>query len=189
MPLTAPEFCARALIRIGAQPITSFADGSAEAEIAALIYPQARESLLAAYPWGFAMRQAVLSRVAEAPLADYRYNYALPDDCLRVWTAGSGGAGDGLQYRLHGGYLQADAEDVVLTYIAAVDEEDGAPAYFDSVLTAKLAAEFCVPLTESTSRAESLNRQYEQEFARARLADAQADTPPRIRRYPLIDAR
>ena len=35
MPLSAVELCATALLKIGAQPITSFADDSAEAACAA----------------------------------------------------------------------------------------------------------------------------------------------------------
>lgn len=188
MAFTSLEICARALIRIGAAPITSFTDGSAEADMATLLYDQVRTALLSAYPWSFAMRQATLVRNPTAPIADYLYAYDLPGDCLRVWSAGSPGSGSGLRYRLLGGKLHTNAESVVLTYIGNTAEAD-VPPFFNAVLIAKLAAEFCIPLTESTSRAESLSRLAEQELQRAKLYDAQQDTPPSLQSFSLTEGR
>jgi hypothetical protein len=50
---------------------------------------------------------------------------------------------------------------------------DSVRKFFDAALIAALAAEFCLPVTESTSRAELLYRLSESEFRRARLIDAQ----------------
>lgn len=188
MPLSDIGLCARALIRIGAAPISSFDDASAESQIAGALYPSIRDALLSAYPWSFATSQIALARTTDAPIADYACNFGLPDDFLRALSAGNGGRGRGIPYRIGRGVLQADAEEITLTYIFRPEAEEF-PPFFDAALIARLAAEFCIPVTENTSRAESLYRLADLEFRRARQIDAQQDSPNRIERFSLIDAR
>ena len=186
--LTDIGLCSRALIKIGARPITSFADGSAESEIAALLYAPARDAALSSYAWSFACKQTRLIKLSETPVADYAYTYQLPNDFLRALSAGTGSRGRGVNFRIMGDTLQTNADDVVLTYIFRVAEEN-CPAYFDAAVIARLSAEFCIPLTENTSRADVIIRAAEQEFARARQLDAQQDTPNRLEDFSLINAR
>lgn len=188
MSLSDIGLCSRALIRIGAAPVSAFDDGSAEAEIAGALYAPVRDALLSAYPWSFATGQAALNRLAEPPAADYAFAFTLPTDFLRALSAGNGGRGRGLSYRLGRGVLLCDAEEVLLTYIFRPEPEEF-PPFFDAALIARLAAEFCIPVTENTSRAEALYRLADLEFRRARQIDAQQDSPNRIERFSLIDAR
>lgn len=188
MPLTDIALCSRALIRIGAAPISSFEEGSAESEVAGALYGPVRDGLLSAYPWSFATGQVALPRLAESPAADYAYGFTLPDDFLRAISAGNGGRGRGLRYRIARGVLQANAEDVMLTYIFRPNES-GFPPFFDAALMARLAAELCIPVTENTSRAEALYRLADLEYQRARQIDAQQDSPGRLESFSLIDAR
>ena len=180
--------CSRALIKIGAKPIASFMDGSAESEIAGLLYGPARDGVLSSYAWSFATAQVKLVRLEATPVADYQYAYQLPNDFLRARSAGSNGRGRGLNFRIFRDTLQTDAEDVVLTYIYRVAEEN-CPAYFDAVVITRLSAEFCIPLTENTSRADVVIKLADQEFSKARQIDAQQDTPNRIEDFSLIEVR
>ncbi|WP_247887935.1 hypothetical protein, partial [Azospirillum brasilense] len=111
-----------------------------------------------------------------------------PGDFLGALGAGSGGRGRGLDYRIAGRALHAASDAVVLTYVGRPAEEDF-PAFFDQALIARLAAEFCIPLTESTSRAELLQRLAESEFRSARQIDALQDSQPGFEDFTLIDAR
>lgn len=188
MSLSDVGLCSRALIRIGAAPIASFEDGSAEGQIAGALYPSVRDALLSAYPWSFATGQVALGRLATPPTADYACGFTLPADFLRALSAGNGGRGRGISYRIARGMLQADAQEVTLTYIFR-PEPEAFPPFFDAALIARLAAELCIPVTENTSRAEALYRLADLEFRRARQIDAQQDSPGRIERFSLIDAR
>lgn len=188
MALNDIGLCARALVQVGAHPITSFADGTAESEIAALLYAPLRDAVLSSYPWSFATGQIELTRLTTPPITDYAYAYQLPADFLRAISAGQGSRGRGQQYRIAAGALHSDSESVILTYIFRPEEETF-PAYFDRVLMVRLAAEFCLPLTENTSRADYLARLAENELAKARQIDAQQDSPNRIEHFPLIDVR
>ncbi|NYZ12897.1 hypothetical protein HL658_10065 [Azospirillum sp. RWY-5-1] len=188
MALTAIGLCSRALLRIGATPISAFDDGTAEAQVADALYAPARDALLTANAWSFATAQATLPRLSDPPLADFANAFQLPADFLRALGAGIGGRGRGLEYRIAGRRLHADAESVVLTYLFRPAEADF-PAFFDQALIARLSAEFCIPLTENSSRAETMMKLAETEFRRARLIDAQQDVQPRFEDFTLIEAR
>ncbi|NBX65891.1 MAG: hypothetical protein EBQ96_02735 [Proteobacteria bacterium] len=188
MPLNDVALASRALIRIGCKPISSFADGTAESEIAGALYAPSRDALLSAYGWSFATGQVALTRLTEVPMADYQYAYGLPNDFLRALSAGNGGRGRGLDYRISRNVLHTDAEEVLLTYIFLPDESEF-PPFFATTLIARLAAEFTIPLTESTSRAEVLYKLSEDEFRKAKQIDAQQDAPSRIENFPLVDVR
>lgn len=188
MALNDVALASRALIRIGAAPISSFDDGSVEAQVAGALFEPVRDALLSAYSWSFATGQLALTLLEDAPLADYSRAYQLPSDYLRALSAGSGTRGRGVRYRIARGALHSDAADLVLTYVFRPAEEEF-PPYFDQALIARLAAEFTIPLTESTSRAEAMFRMADQEFERARQIDAQQDTPAALERFPLVDIR
>jgi hypothetical protein len=188
MALNDIALCSRALIRIGAAPITSFEDGTAESEIAGALFAPVRDALLSAYAWSFASGQAELVELETPPLADYDHAFQLPNDFLRALSAGTGARGRGLNYRVARGALHTNAEHVILTYVFRPEEEEF-PPYFDQALIARLAAEFTIPVTENTSRAEALYRLAEREYERARQIDAQQDTPGRIEDFSLIRAR
>ena len=77
---------------------------------------------------------------------------------------------------------------MVLTYIARPDELDF-PPFFDMALITQLAAEFCIPLTDSTSRWESLQKVADADLRRARLIDAQEETPSSVEDFTLLEGR
>ncbi|WP_299440047.1 hypothetical protein [uncultured Rhodospira sp.] len=188
MPLSAVAICSRALIKLGARPITSLDEGTAEAEVAQALYDHTRDTLLSAHPWSFATAQVSLARLSGGPVADFKHAYQLPADHLRTLSAGGDGRGSGLVYRQAEDRLWTDATAVALTYIFRPDES-AFPPFFAEALSARLAAAFCLPLTESTSRGELLHRLADDAFRAARLLDSQQDTPPALTHFPLVEAR
>jgi len=188
MALSNIALCSRALLKLGADTIASFDEGTAEAEVAANLYPSTRDALLSAHPWSFATAQATLPKLAAEPVADYAAAFQLPADFLRALSAGPSGRGRGMDYRIAEMRLHADASEVVLSYIFRPAEIDF-PPFFDQVLITRLAAEFCIPLTDSTTRSESLHKLAEAEFQRAKTIDSQQDTPGRIEDFTLVKVR
>jgi hypothetical protein len=188
MAITAITLCARALIKIGAQPIASFEDGTAEGEVARMLYTGLRDALLASHPWSFATTQATLPRLAQSPSAEFRYAFQLPPEFLRAISAGTSGRAAGLLYRIQGSRLLTDAEDVALTHIFRPDES-AFPPFFSAALVARLAAEFCLPVTENTTRADMLARLAEAELRGARRADSQQASATALGEFPLISVR
>lgn len=187
MALSSIALCARALLKIGCRSITSFDEGTAEAEISGNMYEPIRDALLSSNPWTFATAQRTLTRLEAQPIADYDYAYQLPGDFLRALSAGAG-RGHGLDYRIHERRLHTNATEVVLTYIFRPLESEF-PPFFDQALIARLAAEFCIPMTDSTSRFDALLKNAEIEFKRAKLVDAMQESPQAIDDYTLIGVR
>lgn len=189
MALSDIALCARALVMIGAAPIVSFEDDTAEAEVAGMLYPAIRDGMLAAYPWRFAARGAWLARREsgdDAPDAGEGM-FVLPGDFIRLLSLESDG-GAVPEFELVQGAVRCAADRAYLRYVGRM-AEGAFPAFFDLALIMRLAAEFCVPLTESTSRAEYLFKRAEDQFRSARLADAQQSTPRAIGDFTLIGAR
>ena len=188
MAISDIALCSRALIRLGANPITSFDDGTAESEIAAALYPSIRDALLSSYPWTFATAQIELNQLQESPLVDFSTAFELPNDFLRAISIGSSKKSQGARYKILQNNIHTNMKSVVLSYIFQQDEEEY-PPFFDIALIARLAAEFSIPVTESTSRTQTLYDLAERELEKARQIDAQQDSPNRIENYPLIDVR
>lgn len=188
MALSALALSSRALLKIGAQPVASFDEGTAEAEVAANLYPGIRDALLASHPWSFATAQAALGRLSAVPRAEFAFAFQLPAGFLRALSAGTAGRARGIVYRLQEDRLFTDAESVALTYLFRPDES-AFPPYFAAALAARLAAEFCIPLTENSSRAEMLYRLADAELRVARLADSQQASVRVLEGFSLIDVR
>lgn len=188
MPMTAVDLCAAALVKLGAEPIASFADERIEASVASRLYPIVLDGLLAAHPWSFSIAQETLAEGGTPPVADFSYGFALPSGCLRVLSAGYPGSGRGLDYRIQGSRLLANCPALVLTYQRRPPEAD-LPAFFIGALIARLAAELCLPITENASRSETLHQLAQGELRLARLIDSQQSTPRRVEDFTLTQVR
>lgn len=188
MSYTKIDLCSRALVKLGAHPIASFNEATAEANVCTQLYESTVESLLAAYPWRFALEKTELARLALTPSADYQYAYQLPNNYVRVLSAGNGMKSQGLKYKIVGNTLHTNAEKVIISYIARPDET-AFPPFFSNALIARLAAELCLPLTESTTRTDYMYNRAEEEFKAAKLTDSQQDVPACFQDFSLIEVR
>jgi hypothetical protein len=188
MPLTDVDICSVALVKIGANEIVTFDDETFEADVARRLYEVTVRGLVASHPWHFSMAEAELEPVEESPLAGFSTVFALPTDLLRIISAGSSSWARGLDYRLAADRLHADSNRVVLRYQHRPDTA-AFPPFFTQALIARLAAEFCLPLTESTSRADALYKLAAAEHKVARLIDSQQAVPGAVEDFTLIAAR
>ena len=188
MTLTDVEICSIALVKIGANAISSFDDETVEADVGRHLYEVTLRALIAAHPWHFSLFETALQQVDEPSQAGYSHVFALPTDVLRVISAGASSRSRGLDFRVAGDRLYANSTEVVLNHQRRPATEIF-PAFFVQVLVAKLAAELCLPLTEGTSRAEALQRLAAAELKIARLIDSQQDTPRAVEDFTLIAAR
>lgn len=182
------ELCSLALTAVGADPIASFDSGTIEAEVASLWYPMTAEALLSAHYWSFALRRSSLARLSVDAPAGWAYAYALPADYLRLQAVGTATADAGVPFEVRGDQLLTDEPVVEITYVRRAIEADW-PGYFQDALVAQLAANFAIPLTESTSRADALGRLAEVKFVRAKQADDQGKDTRALKHFPLTEAR
>jgi len=151
MPYSDVDICSNALVLIGMEPISSFADGTPAADVCAIRYPLLRDNVLTDYPWNFAIKKAHLSREVEAPLAGYDYQYLLPSDgttdgVIAAFDTDDVKAHPRSNYVIQGGRLLSNDKEVYVDYLAEVNETYW-PSYFVDFMAHALAADITLTLT------------------------------------------
>jgi hypothetical protein len=180
------DICNTALVKLGALPIAGFDDADAAAAVCRTLYPVVVDATLTSHPWSFTLKRATLTALDGAPLADFSRRFALPADFLRAIYVDDRGSSP--RYAIIGAELHCESSTVVLTYQYRPPEA-AFPPFFRAALIARLAGDLCLPLTESTSRAETLDRLAERELERAWAIDRSQETPPLIGDDTLIRVR
>ena len=77
---SAIQISSNALILLGHPPISSFEEPGAGAQGASNLYEQSYLNMLTVHRWRFATKKAQLSRLTEAPMNGYSYQFQLPSD-------------------------------------------------------------------------------------------------------------
>ena len=148
--------CSDAMISIGSSPISSFAEATTASQVADRLYDDVRDQLLLQYPWSWAVKKAKLARLETAPTTEWKYRYQLPGDLLgvpqAVFTDNASRSRPARDWEIYGTELLCDYEEVWIDYQYRPDET-AFPPYFVRLLRAALAAEFAIPVTDSTGKA------------------------------------
>jgi len=174
-----------ALLLLGDNPISSFSETGAGAQVAANLYPETYRAILATYPWSFALKEQFLSRLTQSPdeLTHYVYAFQLPADCIRLWKVMSWN-----DYSLVGAYVYSNQRELLARYIYEV-EETALPPHVVKAIEYKLAAEFAVPVTEDTAKAQFYEQKYLFQLAQAQTIDSQSEPQKKIIDSPFINTR
>lgn len=153
---SALSICADALIMLGAKPISSFNEGTDEANVADRLYSDIRDQLLMVYPWSFAFKKVQLSRLVTVPANEYRYEYQLPGDRVgsprKVFNTSSVNAYPVANYKIMGDKLLTNEETVYVEYQYSVPETE-MPKYFIQLLKYVCAWHFALPITDQVDKA------------------------------------
>jgi len=151
------KICSDALLMLGANPISSFTEGTDEANICDRIYPDIKIKTLASYPWSFSFKKVQLARLVTTPTTEYKYEYQLPSDIIgtpnALYDADEVGAPRRREYRLLGDKILTDYEEVYIDYQYNAPEY-ALPHYFVQLLKYQLAWHLAMPITDQADRAE-----------------------------------
>ena len=183
------DVCSRALILIGAEPITSFEDGNNEALVASNLYEDVARSALVNTRWRFATNQATLNRLSEAPTGRYDAAYQLPSGWLMTHAVT---VNDSIiEYQTYGNKIFADtsiSDQLVLDYTYRADEVDW-PSYFVMAVQFELASIFAAALARDAQLSQLMNQQSQLSMMRARNLDSQQQTTRRLQTSRFIAER
>lgn len=142
---------------LGANPITSFNEGTDSANICDRLYPDVRDQALTIYPWSFSFKKIKLSRLITTPTTEYKYEYQLPGDRIspprRVFASASPGAPTVNTYRIQQDKLLTDLEEVWIDYQYSVGEYE-MPVYFVQMLKYLMAWHLALPITDQSDKAQ-----------------------------------
>jgi hypothetical protein len=180
---TKVDICARALIMIGAQPISSFDDGSTEALVASNIYENITQSILCRHRWRFSTEQQQLSLLAAAPTGRYEYAYQLPTspDLLQLNTITV--ADVPIEYARYGDKIFVNGYDsqsaLIADYIFRQDESEF-PAYFKLGLEYTLASIFAGSVARDAAMIQQFSTLAERQILIAKNTDSQEVTNKKL---------
>ena len=183
MATTNIDICSRALILIGASPISSFSDGSTEALVASNIYDDIVEAALTRHRWNFATTQKQLSLLSDVPAGKYDYAYQMPTDpqALQITTITVNE--NVISYDRYKNYIYVDAygstSKLIMDYIYKV-EESYFPPYFRLALEYHLAALFAGSVAIDSSMIQQFNNLAEREYLRAKHIDSSEATNKKL---------
>ena len=79
---SAIDIASRALVLIGAEPITSFDSSSTEALVATNMYEDTVRAMLSTARWRFATEQSVLNQLSDVPTGRFDIAHQLPSNLL-----------------------------------------------------------------------------------------------------------
>jgi len=153
--------CSDAMILLGAASISSFSEGTDEAQIADRLYDDIRDTLLMQYPYSWSIKKVKLAQLVDAPVNEWKYQYALPGDMLgnpkaMFITSGVGGSPVN-DFEIYGTAVYTNFEEVWIDYQFR-PEPGFFPPYFVNLLKHALAAAFAEPITDQIQKADYYHR-------------------------------
>jgi hypothetical protein len=153
---TSVSICSDALILLGAKPISSFNDGTDEANTADRLYPNVRDSALMMYPWTFAYKKVLLSRLITTPVTEWKYEYQLPGDRLgnprAMYTTSDASARPSKEWEVQGDKLLTNETTVYVDYPYQTPEF-AMPQSFVQFMKYMMAWHLAYPITEQQDKA------------------------------------
>lgn len=184
---TSISICSNALISLGAQPISSFEDGSDRCTLAANLYASTRDAVLRSHPWNCATKRVVLAPDSAAPAFDYSAAFSLPSDCLRVLQVGE--MQEGVEYRVEAGKILAGGTVLNLKYIFRNDNEATWDPMLIEAMELTMAAKMAYAITMSAAKEELAAKKAEIFMKRCRATDGQEDPAQQLGDERLLTAR
>jgi hypothetical protein len=174
-----------ALIKVGANSITSLTENSEAARAANLVYAQLRDTVLRDHPWNFAVTRAACALDSNTPAFDWSYQYFLPDGCLRVLRLQYVDQ----EYEVEGRLILTNASPCNIKYIAQVTDPNLFDAMFIEALSARIAAELAVTLAESSTLAKMMSEVYREKIMDARSIDGMESGNRQLEGSTWLDSR
>jgi len=160
------SLASNALILLGHEPISSFEETTAGAQVAANLYDHSYKSILTTHRWRFATKQAKLARLSAEPQNVYKYQFQMPTDLLymiRVVNV--------REYEVYEDKVYSHQKDIDIEYIYEIDS-DRLPSYYAKMFEYYLASQFSIPITGDIDKASFYSQQYEKALIKAKFADS-----------------
>tara|TARA_R100001082_G_scaffold79805_1_gene47090 strand:+ start:97 stop:705 length:609 start_codon:yes stop_codon:yes gene_type:complete len=192
MAVTKVDIASRALIMIGANPISSFTDDNTEALVTNNIYEEIVEATLTRHKWRFAIGQKQLSLLTASPTGRYEYAYQIPSSpqCLHIIAVTSNDKS--IPYNRYEDKIYLDgygsSSTLIMDYIFRQDESQF-PPYFRLALEYKLASIYAGSVARDAAMVREFDELGERQLLIAKNIDSQETTNKRLSTNRFITER
>jgi hypothetical protein len=181
------EIANRALTKLGAARIISFADDNKQSRSVNSMFNVVRDAELRAHLWSFTIKRDSLPALTTTPAWGYDYEYQLPSDCLRLLEVDDIYPGPNLddyrnantqEFTIEGRKILTNKDaPLKIRYVSRVADTTQWDATFVEAFACRLAMEMCEDLTQSNSKKESVKDDYDTAIMMAIRANA-IELPP-----------
>lgn len=166
--------CNSALLKIGADIISSLTDGTRAANVCNTLYTYLRDEVMGESPWRFALKSVVLGPNGTPPIHDYAFAYDIPSDCLRPLKMSD----DSIEWAVEGSVIMTDEPSITLIYLYRNEDESSWDARFCEAFAWRLAMELALSVAQSTTLKQEAEKSYDKALANARAMNALIGTIP-----------
>ncbi len=170
-----------ALRSVGASTITSFTQGTKNANFLNDVYADLRDSLLETHPWNWAVKSVKLALLAATPVVKFDFAYQLPADFIRVVSVHGSNEGTAIvDHKVRDDRIEAVSSEAWLIYISRVTDPNVMSPLFRKALSSMIAIQAATSIVESRTLREDMVKQHDKDLRRARSADSMSDLPDRM---------
>jgi hypothetical protein len=182
------EIANRALTKLGAARIISFADDNKQARSVNSMFDVVRDAELRSHLWSFTIKRSSPAALSTTPNWGYDYEYQLPSDCLRLLEVNDIYPGPNMddyrnsstqEYVIEGRkILTNEGPPLKIRYVSRVEDTTQWDATFVEAFACRLAMEMCEDLTQSNTKKELLLNDYGRAIMMAIRANS-IELPPK----------
>lgn len=169
MAVTQVKICNLALIRVGADRISSITESTKGAILLNAIYEQCRDEVQRDGRWNFNTKRDTLTPTSTEPAWGYDYEYDLPNDWLKFHEVSSGD----IDFVIEDAKIRTDEEELDVLYAYRNEDESSWDSMFASALGWKLAMEIAYAMTQSVTLKQECEKSYKASLKDAKAVDGQ----------------
>lgn len=174
---------------MGGSPISSFTEGTAEADVCEAMYEDIARSALVNSRWGFATSQDSLLRLECAPTARFDAAYQLPFNALTISAVTVNDTP--IVFDTYGDKVYcnvSESQTVVADYIYRADEADW-PAYFTIAVEYAVASMLATSVARDSGLSQLMDQKAQMHMMQARRLDSQRQTTQKLNTSRFIAER
>lgn len=181
------SICNSALIKLGAEPITSLLDTSKQAVLCNAVYEQLRDALLGMHLWNFAMAVYTCPEITGGGDWEYEHAYQLPTDVLRVVKVNTEDDWIRKENKIMTDYTE-DA-GLEIKYVKKQTDPNKFSASFREALALYIASEIGFSITQSTTQTTQIQERFVKYLKESKSNDSQEGTPTAVFSDFFLDSR
>ncbi len=167
------QIATQACLDVGGQAISDV-DNETQKEAALIreIWDISLDEVLATHEWGFAKKSKALALDGSFtdPVDNWEYIYAFPSDYIKMLKNNNN-----FDHEVKQGRLYTDTEDLIIEYIARIEDTSKFPIWFVTALVAKLRTRLSIPLAKRSSKTVEWFQLYQIELNQAKSDDFKED--------------
>jgi hypothetical protein len=181
------EIANRALTKIGEARITALTDNVEAARVISSMWDMVRDAELRARNWNFSITRTSLAALVTVPAFRFLYEFQLPSLCLKVIQVGEFYPGPSMsdyrnasesEYQIEGRKILTNyPAPLYIRYVSSITDTGQWDALFAEAFACKLAMEACEKLTQSNTKRQLADGEYDKAIAAAVRSDA-VENPP-----------